>query len=106
MNTNRNATTATTTTPAPAPRKRAKKVMENHDRYLWIRRAIVRYGEKVADGDPEDLAEMLALRADLDAAIGAAVRGQRATWGSSWAAIGTAAGMTKQAAQQRWGRTA
>lgn len=99
---------ATTTAPAaaaaPRPRKRAKKVMENLDRYKWIRRAIIRYGEKVGDGDPEDLTDMLKLRAELDTAIGQAVRAQRETWGTSWASIGDAAGMTKQAAHQKWGR--
>jgi hypothetical protein len=46
---------------------------------------------------------MLALRAELDRAIDAAVEGLHEGQGWSWAAIGRAAGLTRQGAEQRWG---
>lgn len=61
------------------------------------------YSRRVGDADPEDLAEMLAVHAEFGAAIQGAVTAQRARYGTSWADIGKAAGITRQAAQQRWG---
>ena len=48
---------------------------------------------------------MAALSADLDTAIAHAVTALRAQHGYSWADIGTRLGITRQAAQQRWGTT-
>ncbi len=48
---------------------------------------------------------MLGLSAEIDTAIGQAVTGLRA-YGYSWAEIGARLGVTRQAAQQRWGHTA
>jgi hypothetical protein len=45
---------------------------------------------------------MVALSTDLDRAIGQAVTGLRA-YGYSWAEIAPRIGITRQAAQQRWG---
>jgi hypothetical protein len=45
---------------------------------------------------------MTGLADELDAAIAEAVRGLRAR-GYSWAEIGARLGITRQAAQQRWG---
>lgn len=64
------------------------------------------YSRRVGDADPEDLAEMLAVHATFSAAIQDAVTAQRARHGTSWADIGRAAGITRQAAQQRWGAQA
>ncbi len=66
-------------------------------------RVIAAYGRRCAAADPEDLTELLGLRADLDLAIDRAVDGLRAH-GVSWTRIAAAAGITKQAAQKRWGR--
>lgn len=78
----------------------------DHARYLGaVRRMVRAAGRRVAEADPEDLAELLALQAAVDRALAEAVTGQRAA-GTSWAAIGAALGMTKQAAYQRWGRGA
>lgn len=61
------------------------------------------YARRVADADPEDLATMLEVYAQFGAAIQDAVTQQRALHGTSWAEIGRGAGITRQAAQQRWG---
>lgn len=61
------------------------------------------YGRRVGDADPEDLATMLAVYAKFGDAIQDAVTAQRARHGTSWAEIGRGAGITRQAAQQRWG---
>jgi len=48
---------------------------------------------------------MTDLSEEIDAAIGQAVTGLR-SFGYSWAEIGTRLGITRQAAQQRWGSLA
>ena len=60
------------------------------------------YGRRVADADDVDLGDMVGLRDELEAAIADAVRGQRERHGRSWADIGRALGITRQAAQQRY----
>lgn len=89
----------------PAPRrKRARRYVETADYSKFVRRIVAAYSRRVADADDVDLAEMVALRDDLDAAITAAVKGQRERHGRSWADIGQALGVTKQAAYQRYGK--
>ena len=58
-----------------------------------------------ADGGVEALTLMLGLFAEIDSAIAQAVTGLRA-FGYSWAEIGSRLGITRQAAQQRWGHPA
>lgn len=75
----------------------------DHTDFLAFTRRILRaYGRRVADADPEDLAELLSVQRDVGAAIDAAVLGMRAN-GFTWAQIGEGAGITRQAAQIRWG---
>ncbi len=76
-------------------------MVETMDYLSMLRRMLAAAGRRVADADEPELASLLALRADLDQAIQVAVDGQRST-GRSWAAIGLAAGMTRQAAHERW----
>lgn len=78
--------------------------VENAEFAAFIRRIIRRHGRRVAEGDPEDLAALLEVRALVDEAIAVAVAGQREQ-GWSWAKIGRAVGITKQSAQERWGST-
>jgi hypothetical protein len=47
---------------------------------------------------------MTDLADEIDTAISQAVQGLRG-FGYSWAEIGSRLGVTRQAAQQRWGRT-
>lgn len=70
-----------------------------------LQRMVRAYGRRVADADDVDLGQMAELVDELDAAVQAAVNGQRAR-GASWAEIGRAFGITRQAAQQRYGRAA
>lgn len=85
------------------PRKRAKRTYETTDYAAFIRRAIRAHGRRVADADVEDLAELLQLREELDAAIALAVTGQTENLGRSWADIARATGTSRQAAFKRWG---
>ena len=53
-------------------------------------------------GDVDALADMTGLATELDEAIAQAVTGLRET-GYSWAEIAARLGVSRQAAQQRWG---
>ena len=76
---------------------------ENDEYAAFARRILRAYARRVADGDVEALTLMTGLAAEIDTAIGQAVTGLRA-FGYSWAEIGSRLGVTRQAAQQRWGR--
>jgi hypothetical protein len=79
-----------------------RDVVEN-DAYAGFTRRIVRaYARRVASGDVEALADLVDLATQIDAAISEAVTGLRAC-GYSWAEIAARLGITRQAAQQRWG---
>ena len=77
--------------------------VENHEYAAFARRVLRAYARRVADGDVEALTLMLGLSAEIDTAISQAVTGLR-EFGYSWAEIGSRLGITRQAAQQRWGR--
>lgn len=87
----------------PAPAKRAKKERELPEFSAMVRRLIRAHGRRVAQADPEDLAELVALRAEVDAAIAEAIAGQRGN-GFSWADVGRGLGTSRQAAQMTWGK--
>lgn len=70
----------------------------------FARRIIRTAGRRVADADEFELAELVSLRDDLEAAIAVAVEGQLER--TSWAGIGAALGVSRQAAQQRYGKRA
>ncbi|MEV0810418.1 hypothetical protein [Micromonospora sp. NPDC050200] len=84
------------------PRQKRRYVVENDEFAGFARRIIRAHGRRVADGDVEALRDLVALSANLDEAIGEAVIGLRA-FGYSWTEIGQRLGISKQAAQQRWG---
>lgn len=69
-----------------------------------VRRMVRAYGKRVGDADDVDLADMLKLRDEVEVAIATAVRMQRARYDRSWSDIGRALGISKQAAQQRYGQ--
>jgi hypothetical protein len=82
---------------------RERRRVENDDYAAFARRILRAYARRVATGDVEALGLMLGLSAEIDTAIGQAVTGLRA-FGYSWAEIGSRLGITRQAAQQRWGQ--
>ena len=77
--------------------------MENDEYSAFVRRVLRAYARRVGDGDVEALALMVGLADELDTAIAEAVTGLRDR-GYSWAEIGSRLGITRQAAQQRWGQ--
>jgi hypothetical protein len=83
---------------------RRRRTVENDEYGAFIRRIVRAYSRRVADGDVEALSLMTGLAGELDVAVAEAVQGLRAR-GYSWAEIGTRLGITRQAAQQRWGAT-
>ena len=85
--------------------RRAPRERETLEYLAAARRFIRAAGKRVADADEFELAELVALRQDLEAAIVVAVHGQR-SYGRSWAYIGAALGMKRQSAQERYGERA
>jgi hypothetical protein len=84
------------------PAQRRRDVVENDEFAAFARRIIRAHGRRVATGDVEALRDLVALSTVIDEAIGQAVIGLRA-FGYSWAEIGARLGISRQAAQQRWG---
>jgi len=82
--------------------KRARPVVENDAYAAFAHRILAAYARRIAGGDIESLSLLTGLAGDIDTAIGQAVTGLRA-FGYSWAEIGARLGVTRQAAQQRWG---
>lgn len=85
--------------------RRAPRERETLEYPAAARRFIRAAGKRVADADEFELAELVALRQELEAAIVVAVHGQR-SYGRSWAYIGAALGMKRQSAQERYGERA
>jgi hypothetical protein len=84
------------------PRKREKRQVETHDYAAFARRIIKAHAKRVADGDIEALRGLLALSSEVDAAVAEAVQGLR-RFNYSWSEIATRLGVSRQAAQMRWG---
>jgi hypothetical protein len=82
--------------------KRPRRRVENDEYSAFVRRILRSYTRRVGDGDVEALALMTGLAEEIDTAIAEAVKGLR-TCGYSWAEISSRLGITRQAAQQRWG---
>ena len=82
--------------------KRRRPITENSEYAAFARRILRAYSRRVAAGDVESLAHLISLSEDIDSAIQDAVNGLRAS-GYSWTEIGARLGVTRQAAQQRWG---
>ena len=82
----------------------ASPPVENTAYVAFARRIVRAYARRICAGDIDALADITILAADIDDAIGHAVTGLRDT-GYSWTEIGARLGVTRQAAQQRWGGT-
>lgn len=74
---------------------------DHTDYVAFLRRVLRALSKRVGEADPEDLAEMVELRGEVDKAIAEAVAGMRAR-GVPWSDIGRATGMTRQSAHERW----
>ncbi len=82
---------------------RRRRRVENDEYASFIRRVIRAHARRVAAGDVDALAAMTGLATELDEAIAQAVIGLREA-GYSWAEIAARLGVSRQAAQQRWGQ--
>jgi len=95
------------TVKAGLPVKRTKRQVENADFDAFAGRVLRAYGRRVADGDVEALRSLSLLAAELDATTRLAVIGLRqAPHSYSWAEIADRLGVTRQAAQMRFGERA
>ena len=83
-------------------RRRSRPAVENDDYAAFARRIIRAHGRRVAAGDPDALVALVGLGRDVDAATTEGVTGLRAA-GYSWGDIAGRLGVSRQAAQQRWG---
>lgn len=81
--------------------KRRRRHVENDDYAAFVRRILRAYAARVALGDIDAVADMVAIGRELDDLIQEAVDGLRDR-GYSWADIGRRVGTSKQAAHERW----
>jgi hypothetical protein len=81
---------------------RRRRVTENDQYAAFIHRVLRAYSRRIARGDIDAIADLAAIASEADNAMRRAVTGLRKA-GYSWTDIGTRLGVTKQAAQQRWG---
>jgi hypothetical protein len=82
--------------------KSRSRVVETDAYGAFSRRVIRAYSRRVGSGDIDNLAGLIHLAGELNDHINTAVAGLREA-GYSWAEIAARAGMSRQAAQQRWG---
>lgn len=67
-----------------------------------VKRMVRAWGKRVADADPEDLAELLELHETVEDALTVAITGMRLR-GYSWAMIARGLGTSRQYAHKRFG---
>jgi hypothetical protein len=77
-------------------------VVENDEYAAFLQRVIRAYSRRIAAGDIDAIADMVTTGQLFDTAIRDAITGLR-HHGYSWADIAARLGVTRQAAQQRWG---
>jgi len=83
-------------------RDRATRVVENDTYAAFVGRVLRAYARRVGAGDVEALRTLVQLRVDIDAVVGTAVAGLRG-FGYTWSEIAARLGVTRQAAQMRYG---
>lgn len=88
----------------PLTVRRRARVTENDEYAAFARRVLRAWARRVAAGDIDAIADMATAARELDDAMRRAVTGLRGK-GYSWAEIAARLGVTRQAAQQRWGGT-
>src|SRR6266568_2660546 len=85
-------------------RKRAKRSVENTEYLGFVRRILTAYARRVAAGDVEALRSLAALTTEVDAVTRLAVAGLRNyPYHYSWSEIADRLGVSRQAAQMRYG---
>ncbi|GAA4178928.1 helix-turn-helix domain-containing protein [Gryllotalpicola koreensis] len=77
--------------------------VETSEYLAMVRRMLRAAGKRVADADEVELAELVALRAELEQAIASAVDGQHER-GVSWRGIAAGLGVNRSAAHERYAR--
>ena len=88
----------------PQPRKRSRRGVENREFDAFVRRILRAYARRVANGDVEALRSLAALSSEVDAVTRIAVAGLRQPpYSYSWSEIADRLGVSKQAAQMRYG---
>lgn len=87
----------------PGALRRRREDVENDTYLVFVARVIKAAGKRIGQGDVDSLPDLAALTADLDTALITAVKGLR-EFGYSWEQIASRLGVTRQAAQQRWGQ--
>jgi hypothetical protein len=98
------ATTKPSTVKPGLRRKRAKRAVENSEFDAFVRRILTAYGRRVASGDVEALRSLAMLSAEVDAVTRLAVVGLRnKPYSYSWSEIADRLGISRQAAQMRYG---
>ena len=73
----------------------------------WLKmlsRMIRAAGRRVAEADEPELAQLVALRDQMEQAVKFAIQGQRSQ-GRSWSHIGEVLGVSRQGAFQRYGES-
>ena len=81
---------------------RRRRVTENDEYAAFARRVLRAWARRVAAGDIDAITDMAAAVGELEDAMRQGVAGLRDK-GYSWAEIAARLGVTRQAAQQRWG---
>jgi hypothetical protein len=72
----------------------------------FLHRVLRAYRGRVLEGDVDDLTQLITLRSEVDRLIADTVATlRRQPYGLTWTQIGAATGTTRQAAQQRYGRS-
>src|SRR5437870_3690546 len=90
-------------TPKPR-RKRTRREVENAEFDAFVRRILRAYARRVAAGDVEALRSLSQLSSGVGAVTRLAVAGLRdKPYSYSWSEIADRLGISKQAAQQRYG---
>src|SRR3954453_5359779 len=88
----------------PKPRKRSRREVENASFDAFVRRILRAYARRVGSGDVEALRSRSLLSSEVDAVTRLAVAGLRqAPYSYSWSEIADRLGVSKQAAQMRYG---
>lgn len=83
---------------------RRRRHVENSEYVEFVGRIMKAMGKRVGAGDVAALSELVGLKGQIDEAIERSVAQLRSEpWMYSWAQIGEVIGITRQAAQKRYG---